>query len=122
MSIVETPEEALKRQYMVLCQEFADGLAAKMGEIDAGLASLRAATDADAARTALQRIEAAAHRLAGGGSTFGFPQISRAAVPLDSRARKLGRETAPSAAAAGELGTLAEALRALVANPGEPQI
>ncbi len=119
---METPEEAFKRQYIILCQEFAGGMAAKMGEIDSGLASLRAAADADAARDALKTIEAAAHRLAGGGSTFGFPQIGRAAVPLDSRARKLGREPAPSAAAAGELAPLADTLRALIADPGEPQI
>lgn len=119
---METPEEGLKRQYMALCQEFAGGMAAKMSEIDAGLASLRTAADGAAAREALQTIEAAAHRLAGGGSTFGFPQISRAAAPLDSRARKLGREAAPSPTAAGELAPLADALRALVSNPGEPQI
>ncbi len=119
---METPEEALKRQYRALCLEFAGGMAAKMSEIDAGLDSLRTAANAEAAREALKTIEAAAHRLAGGGSTFGFPQISRAAVPLDSRARKLVREAAPSAAAAGDLAPLADALRALISNPGEPQI
>lgn len=119
---METPEEALKRQYKALCLEFAGGMAEKMAEIDAGLSGLRAAVDGEAARAALKTIEAAAHRLAGGGSTFGFPQISRAAAPLDSRARKLGRETEPSAAAAAELAPLVDVLRALVQNPGEPEI
>jgi hypothetical protein len=120
---METPEEALARQYKELCLEFAGGMAEKMAEIDAGLASLRAASDAPATLAALKIIEAGAHRLAGGGSTFGFPQISRAAAPLDSGARKLGREAAPDAlAAAAALSPLVDALRALVANPGEPQI
>jgi hypothetical protein len=120
---MESPEEALQRQYRELCLEFAGGMAEKMTEIDNGLASLRAAADAPAALAALKIIEAAAHRLAGGGSTFGFPQISRAAVPLDSRARKLGQQAAPPIAeAAAELTALADALRPLVTNPGEPQI
>jgi hypothetical protein len=120
---METPEEALQRQYRELCLEFAGGMAEKMGEIDAGLASLRDAKDAPSTLAALKTIEAAAHRLAGGGSTFGFPQISRAAVPLDSGARKLGRDPATDAAAAtATLTPLVDALRALVTNPGEPQI
>lgn len=119
---METPEEALKRQYLALCQEFAAGIAPKMAELESGLQQLRAATDAEAARTALKTIEAAAHRLAGGGSTFGYPEISRAAVPLDAAARKLGRSDNPSAAAAQTLMPLIETLRAATANPGEPDI
>ncbi|MBM3538689.1 MAG: hypothetical protein FJX55_12755 [Alphaproteobacteria bacterium] len=71
---------------------------------------------------ALKTIEAAAHRLAGSVSIFGFPQISHAAVQLDSSAYELGGEAAPSAAAARQLEALADTLRVLVANPGEPQI
>jgi len=120
---METPEDALARQYKELCIEFAGGMPEKMAEIDAGLVSLGRAVDAPAILAALKIIEAAAHRLAGGGSTFGFPQISRAAGPLASGARKLGREAAPdAAAAAAALSPLADTLRALVANPGEPQI
>ena len=119
---METPEEALKRQYMALCREFAGGIAPKMAELETGLQHLRAATDADTARAALKEIETAAHRLAGGGSTFGYPAISRAAVPVDSGARTLGRSASPSSAAADELLPLIEALRAVTANPGEPQI
>lgn len=119
---METPEEALKRQYLALCQEFAAGIAPKMAELESGLQQLRAATDAEAARTALKTIEAAAHRLAGGGSTFGYPGISRAAVPVDSGARRLGRSASPSSAAADQLLPLIDALRAITANPGEPQI
>lgn len=120
---MESPEEALQKQYKALCLEFAGGMAEKMTEIDTGLATLRAAGDDAATKTALKMIEAGAHRLAGGGSTFGFPQISRAAVPIDSMARKLGREPAPDAAAAATaLGKLADVLRPLVQNPGEPQI
>ncbi len=119
---METPEEALKRQYMALCQEFAMSIAPKMAEIETGLQHLRAATGVEAARAALKEVEAAAHRLAGGGSTFGYPAISRAAVPVDSGARKLGKSASPSSAAADQLLPLVEALRAVTANPGEPQI
>ena len=119
---METPEEALKRQYRALCLEFASGVAPKMAELEAGLQRLRDAGDAEAARAALKDVEAAAHRLAGGGSTFGYPEISRAAVPVDSTARKLGKADNPSAAAAQTLMPLIETLRAATANPGEPDI
>lgn len=119
---MDTPEEALKRQYMALCREFATGIAPKMAELETGLQKLRGASDTEAARAALKEVEAAAHRLAGGGSTFGYPAISRAAVPVDSAARKLGRSASPSSKAADDLLPLIEALRAVTANPGEPQI
>jgi hypothetical protein len=118
---VESPE-ALQRQYRALCLEFAAGIAPKMAELEDGLQRLRAAGDSETARAALKDVEAAAHRLAGGGSTFGYPEISRAAVPIDSGARKLGKSASPSSAAAVELLPLIEALRAATANPGEPQI
>lgn len=120
---METPEEALKRQYRALCLEFARGIAPKMAELEAGIRHLETAADADGVRAALGEIEAAAHRLAGGGATFGYPAISQAAVPVDSTARKLGRAPALSAADALEaLRAPLRALRTATADPGEPQL
>lgn len=119
---MESPEEALQRQYRALCLEFLAGVAPKMAELEAGLRRLCAAGDSETARAALKDIEGAAHRLAGGGTTFGYPEISRAAVPVDSGARKLGKSASPSGAAAIELMPLIETLRTATANPGEPQI
>lgn len=115
------PEEDLDRQYRALCADFAASLPTKMDEIDAALAKLADARG-PAALAAAKDLEMAAHRLTGGGATFGYPKISQLAEPLERRARAHARTESIPGAAMAELLALADALRAAVADPGEAQV
>ncbi len=84
--------DALIQRLASLSAEFGESLAAKIDEVRRVWALIPSAPSADEARTALVKIHDIVHTLAGAGKSFGFPQVSTAAAPLDGLFRLVAEQ------------------------------
>ncbi len=79
----DTPNQALLERLDALSMEFGNSLSSKVQEVRRIWSLVPSTPSRDEARDALVRIHDIVHTLAGGGKSFGFPQVSKAAAPLD---------------------------------------
>ncbi len=75
--------EALIQRLAQLSAEFGESLVAKVDEVRRIWALIPSAPSAEETLAALVKIHDIVHTLAGAGKSFGFPQVSTAAAPLD---------------------------------------
>jgi len=88
-----TKADDLVERLNALSTEFGNTLATKVKEIRRIWSLVPAAPAADEARTALVKIHDIVHTLAGAGESFGFPQVSKAAAPLDGLFRLITEQS-----------------------------
>jgi diguanylate cyclase (GGDEF)-like protein len=86
--------EALFELLARLSAEFGESLAARVREVRRIWTLIPSAPSAEEAEAALVKIHDIVHTLAGAGKSFGFPQVSMAAAPLDGLFRLLVEQEA----------------------------
>ncbi len=82
----------LQDRLTALSVEFGNALADKVKEIRRIWSLVPAAPSLGEARAALVKIHDIVHTLAGSGESFGFPQVSKAAAPLDGLFRLVAEQ------------------------------
>ena len=108
----------LEDRLAVLRTSFCKGLAAPIEELEGAANSIAPSEDVSTARSALQRVREIAHRLAGSGTTFGFPEITRTARALEGECEeRLAADDRPTADDQAQLAEFIEVLRGAVASP-----
>ncbi|MEQ9449468.1 MAG: Hpt domain-containing protein, partial [Rhodospirillaceae bacterium] len=88
------PDDLLER-LNALSVEFGDTLGTKVKEIQRIWSLVPSAPSPDETRAALVKIHDIVHTLAGAGKSFGFPQVSKAAAPLDGLFRLIAEQKHP---------------------------
>ena len=89
-------------------------LPARIAELEDAAAPLTGDASPEAVRGAVGRLHALSHKLAGSGTTFGFPEVSKAARAIEDRcAVTANDETAVTTDDREELAALVGALSAL---------
>ncbi|GEM_PF-3357890 len=83
-------EAEFESQLKKLKQEFAGNLVARLRDINEYQSALRLATKGESSEY-LDKLQRAAHSLAGSGASFGFSVTSDVAAILDSRLQELQR-------------------------------
>lgn len=117
--------DALIQRLAGLSAEFGASLAAKIHEVRRIWALIPSAPAADEARAALVKIHDIVHTLAGAGKSFGFPQVSMAAAPLDGLFRLVaeqagsGHTESLTGEEIAQIETLIQALEDAASVPGE---
>ena len=77
------PSSTLNDRLAELRSSFRSGLATRIEELEAAIEIVAASEDSPDALSALERVQQIAHQLAGSGTTFGFPEITRNARELE---------------------------------------
>lgn len=117
--------EALIQRLAQLSAEFGESLAAKVDEVRRIWALIPSAPSAEESLAALVKIHDIVHTLAGSGKSFGFPQVSTAAAPLDGLFRLVTEQTGSghpenlSHEEITQIETLIQALEDAAAAPGQ---
>ena len=88
----DTLNQSLLKRLDALSIEFGNSLNAKIQEVRRIWSLMPNTPSRDEARDALVRIHDIVHSLAGGGKSFGFPQVSKAAAPLDGLFRLISEQ------------------------------
>lgn len=83
----------LQDRLTALSVEFGEALGAKVKEVRRVWSLVPPAPAADEAQAALVKIHEIVHTLAGGGESFGFPSVSKAAAPLDGLFRLVAEQS-----------------------------
>ncbi len=110
----------LQDRLTALSVEFGDALGGKVKEIRRIWALVPASPSADEIRGALLKIHDIVHVLAGAGQSFGFPQISKTAAPLDGLFRLLTEHSQPlTGEAMAQIEVLIQALEDATCTPRE---
>jgi diguanylate cyclase (GGDEF)-like protein len=111
--MANSPEQEIRDALRRLRAEGVQRLGERVQEVVQGWAALadRAAWD-EAARQAARDLAASAHRLAGAGGTFGFPDISLAAAPLEVMLLGLSEHVGDSTDRIGQTAHLVKTVRA----------
>ena len=89
------PPEGILARLNALGNEFGESLAPRIAQVRRAWAPIAKGAPLDAARPALLGIHDIVHALAGSGKSFGFPQVSTAAAPLDGLFRLLLEQNQP---------------------------
>ena len=103
----------LHRQFVLLADAYRGTLAERLAEIDQAWANLREERNAATA----SRLRDIAHGLVGSAGTFGLPDVTEAARPVDEALAAdavAGRSPAPSVVS--DLGPRVAALKAILAH------
>ncbi len=102
----------LDERLAALRASFGDKLDGRLDEIEAAMVHLDAADGTEDVLAALGEIRGFAHRLAGSGSTFGFPEVSRIAGDVEALVEALiANESPPEADDSDRLATFLSELR-----------
>jgi len=89
-------EASVRTQLDALTETFVAEAGSQMFDLRSAVKALAAVQSSEQAREQLETIRQTAHKLAGRGGTFGYPEISRVASQLEDRAVELsapGSET-----------------------------
>lgn len=117
--------EALIQRLAQLSAEFGASLAAKVDEVRRIWALIPSAPSGEETLAALVKIHDIVHTLAGAGKSFGFPQVSTAAAPLDGLCRLVTEQTGSghpehlTPEEVAQIETLIQALEDAAAAPGQ---
>lgn len=115
-----TPVNILER-LRKLSQDFSESLGERVREVRRIWAPVAIVGPIDQARVALEQIHDIVHVLAGSGKSFGFPQVSIAAAPLDGLFRLLLEQNQSlSAEEIAQIELLVQDLEKSACAPGEP--
>ena len=110
----------LQDRLNALSVEFGDTLAGKVKEIRRIWGLVPVAPSADEIRDALLKIHDIVHMLAGAGQSFGFPQISKTAAPLDGLFRLVTEQSQPlTGEEIAQIEVLIQALEDAICAPRE---
>jgi len=120
MAETATPDNILQRLQQ-LSAEFSDALGARVREVRRIWSPVSKTPSIDQARAALVQIHEIVHALAGSAKSFGFPQVSTAAAPLDGLFRLLLEANQHlSREEIAQIELLVQDLENSVCTPGEP--
>lgn len=119
-------DDGLLRRLAALGAEFGESLTMRIDEVRRIWTLIPSAPSAEEARAALVKIHDIVHTLAGAGKSFGFPQVSIAAAPLDGLFRLVseqntgdGKDAGLSAEEIAQIEMLIRALEDAAAHPGQ---
>jgi two-component system, OmpR family, response regulator len=87
----EQTEASVRTQLDALTETFVAEAESQIFDLRSAVKTLAAALSCEQAREDLDGIQQVAHKLAGRGGTFGYPEISRVASHLEDRVIEIGR-------------------------------
>lgn len=111
----------LHERLSALSREFGEALGERIGKVRRLWAAVSENTPIEDARSSLKQIHEIVHALAGSGKSFGFPQVSLAAAPLDGLFRILiEADQTLNAEEVSQIELLVQGLERSACIPAEP--
>ena len=112
------PSSVLEDRLAAIRSSFCSGLAAHIENLENAAKSMSKSEDDSVARSAFADVQKIAHRLAGSGTTFGFPEITQTGRDLEQKCEeRVATNARPTAADLTQLAKLIEVLRLAAASP-----
>ncbi|MBL6927699.1 MAG: sigma 54-interacting transcriptional regulator [Rhodospirillales bacterium] len=103
-----------------LRSSFQNGLGERIADLENAAKGMSASEDDATARSALAEVRKIVHRLAGSGTTFGFPEVTQNARELEDKCdERLATDARPDAADLTQLSEFIETLREAAAAPAK---